>query len=108
MASTLSVMLWKYCASMMFSRAVRYGMRWNCWKMKPIFSARKRFNSAADICEMLVPWIQTSPLLGWSRQPIRLTRVDLPEPEGHMMASHSPDGTVSETEYSAHTSTLLL
>ena len=28
-ASCSSVMLWKYCASMTFSSAVRYGMRWN-------------------------------------------------------------------------------
>jgi len=22
-------------------KRVRYGIKWNCWKMKPIFSARK-------------------------------------------------------------------
>ena len=32
--------LWKYCANITLSSAVRYGTRWNCWEMKPIFSAR--------------------------------------------------------------------
>ena len=39
-ACASSVMLWKYCASMTFSSAVRYGTKWNCWKMKPIVSER--------------------------------------------------------------------
>src|SRR5712672_1193091 len=39
---------------------------------------------------------------------MRFTRVDLPEPEGPIMASHSPAATESETSSSARTSTLLL
>ncbi len=30
------------------------------------------------------------PLLGVSRQPIRFIKVDLPEPDGPMMATYSP------------------
>src|SRR5882724_1607658 len=39
---------------------------------------------------------------------MRLTSVDLPEPEGPITANHSPAATESETSSSAHTSTLLL
>src|SRR5215471_14829999 len=39
---------------------------------------------------------------------MRFTRVDLPEPEGPMIASHSPGATESETSSSARTSRLLL
>src|SRR5437763_9734353 len=45
-----------------------------------------------------------SPSLGRSRQPIRLTRVDLPEPDGPITASHSPGATLSETLFSARSS----
>src|SRR5581483_5403499 len=89
-------MLWKYCASMTFSTAVRYGIRWNCWNTNPIFSARTRFRSAADICATFSPSSRISPEEGRSRQPIKFTSVDLPEPEGPIMASHSPGATASE------------
>src|SRR5438045_5221353 len=45
-----------------------------------------------------------SPSLGRSRQPIRLTRVDLPEPDGPITASHSPGATLSDTLFSARSS----
>src|SRR5215467_8264561 len=76
--------------------------------MKPIFSARKRFSSAAVMVATLLPSIQIAPSVGWSRQPIRLTSVDLPEPDGPITASHSPGATERETSSSARTSTLLL
>ena len=76
-ASVSSVIEWKYCASITFSRAERYGIRWNCWKMKPILSARKRSSSVArhggdvDVVDLELPAV------GRSRQPMRLTSVDL-------------------------------
>src|SRR5579872_6155880 len=42
------------------------------------------------------PSSQISPDVGRSRQPIRFTSVDLPEPDGPMIAIHSPGSTVSE------------
>ena len=36
------------------------------------------------------PSSQISPVVGRSRQPIRFTSVDLPEPEGPMIETHSP------------------
>src|SRR5450755_4043558 len=86
---------------MTFSSAVRYGIRWNCWKMKPTFSARARFKSWLEILATSSPSSQISPEDERSRHPIRLTRVDLPEPEGPMMASHSPGATSREMSSSA-------
>src|ERR1700680_1154385 len=42
------------------------------------------------------PESKISPDLGRSRQPIRFTKVDLPEPDGPMIAIHSPGSTLSE------------
>src|SRR6476646_7439092 len=65
--------------------------------MKPTFSARARFKSWTEILATSSLSSQISPELGRSRHPIRLTRVDLPEPEGPMTASHSPGATSRET-----------
>src|SRR5450432_2903731 len=69
--------------------------------MKPIFSARTRFNSALEILATFSPSSQISPEVGRSRQPIRLTSVDLPEPDGPMIAIHSPGARLSEKSSSA-------
>src|SRR5579871_464718 len=58
--------------------------------MKPILSARKRSSSVGDMVATSTPSIRSSPSVGRSRQPMRLTRVLLPEPEGPVMATHSP------------------
>src|SRR5580700_8740343 len=44
---------------------------------------------------------QISPEVGRSRQPIKFTKVDLPEPEGPMIAIHSPGSTLREKLSSA-------
>src|SRR5579859_76605 len=64
--------------------------------MKPIFSARTRFSSPGEMLATSSPSSQISPEVGRSRQPIRFTRVDLPEPEGPMIAIHSPGSTLRE------------
>src|SRR5271155_3413856 len=69
--------------------------------MKPIFSARTRFNSALEMLATFSPSSQISPEVGRSRQPIRLTRVDLPEPDGPIIAIHSPGATLREKLSSA-------
>ena len=40
--------------------------------------------------EVSVPPMSNWPLVAWSRQPIKFRSVVLPEPEGPMMAIHSP------------------
>src|SRR6185369_9175173 len=62
---------------------------------KPIFSARTRLSSEAEI--FATSWLSShiSPELGRSRHPIRFTSVDLPEHDGPMIATHSPGSTVS-------------
>src|SRR5213078_4748157 len=69
--------------------------------MKPTFSARTRLRSALEMLATFSPSSQISPDVGRSRQPIRFTNVDLPDPEGPMIASHSPDSTCRETLSSA-------
>src|SRR2546422_5036592 len=69
--------------------------------MKPTFSARTRLRPALEMLATFSPSSQISPDVGRSRQPIRFTNVDLPDPEGPMIASHSPDSTCRETLSSA-------
>src|SRR5580692_3332316 len=64
--------------------------------MKPIFSARTRFSSLGEMSATFSSLSQISPELGRSRQPIKLTNVDFPEPDGPMIAIHSPGSTSSE------------
>src|SRR5207253_4632344 len=54
--------------------------------MKPTFSARTRLRSALEMLATFSPSSQISPEVGRSRQPIRFTNVDLPDPEGPMIA----------------------
>src|SRR5437762_13288939 len=61
--------------------------------MKPIFSARTRSSSWEEMPATFCPSSQTSPALGRSRQPIRFTSVDLPDPDGPMIDNHSPGTT---------------
>src|SRR4030088_3203014 len=42
------------------------------------------------------PSSQISPEVGRSKQPIRFTNVDLPDPDGPMIAIHSPGSTLRE------------
>ena len=58
------------------------------------FFARTRFKSAAAIRQHCVSIEPDFAGAGRSRQPIRFTSVDFPEPEGPIMAIHSPAATV--------------
>src|SRR6185312_8340134 len=102
-ASSALVMEWKYCASMTFSSAERYGIKWNCWKTKPILSARKRSSSVEDMAWTSSPSMVSLPEVGVSRQPSMLTRVDFQEPEGPVMATHSPEPMVKLASSNART-----
>jgi hypothetical protein len=52
---------------------------------------------------MSTPATETSPEVGWSRQPIRFISVDLPEPDGPMTAVRRPSAMSTETPRSAST-----
>src|SRR5271168_1986314 len=58
--------------------------------MKPILSARNRSSSFAASVAVSTPSIFNDPLVGRSKHPSRFTSVLLPEPEGPVIATHSP------------------
>src|SRR5438270_2249910 len=71
--------------------------------MKPILSARKRSSSVALIEATLTPSIFNSPAVGRSRHPIKFTSVLLPEPDGPVIATHSPATIEKEASDNART-----
>ena len=76
-----------------FSPTVRVGTRLKRWKTTPICwrrsaAARLSLSVAAE-----TPSMRTSPAVGRCSNPATLSRVDLPEPEGPMMATSSPGCT---------------
>jgi hypothetical protein len=74
----------------MFSARSSVGSRLNDWKMKPIRSRRSRV-SALSLSEVIsVSPRYTSPDVGRSRPARTCSSVDLPEPEGPMIAVNSP------------------
>ena len=60
--------------------------------MKPILSRRTLVRSSSESPASASPSTLTSPDVGRSRPPIRLSSVDLPEPDGPMMETISPRG----------------
>src|SRR6185503_20948097 len=62
-----------------------------------------RASSSSSISETCFAFSQYSPLLGVSRQPIRFINVDLPDPDGPMIAMYSPFGMSNDTPCSACT-----
>src|SRR3954447_24933780 len=55
--------------------------------------------------DVLTPSSQYSPVVGLSRQPITFMNVDLPDPDGPMIATNSPSWISRETPRSAWTIT---
>ncbi len=87
----------------MFSRAVSVGRRLKAWKMNPMWSRRSWVS-----CLSLRPTSSVSPMveepeLTVSRPAMQCMRVDLPEPEGPMMAVNSPWGKATLTSSRATT-----
>src|SRR5438132_4853929 len=72
-----------------FSQAVRTGMRLKVWKTKPSLRARTSARAPADSALTGSPSIRISPAVGVSRQPMRLSSVVVPLPDGPAMATHS-------------------
>jgi hypothetical protein len=87
----------------MFSAAVRVGSRLKDWKTKPTLSRRSRVSCASVRLLSSVAPIRTEPLVTVSRPATQCIRVDLPEPEGPMIAVNSPRPNSTETSSRATT-----
>src|ERR1019366_9146097 len=69
----------------------------NCWKMKPILRLRISASWSRSRSCTPTPSRRYMPEVGRSRQPRMFIRVDLPEPDGPMIATKSPRRICSET-----------
>ena len=74
----------------MFSSAVRTGIRLKNWKMKPSLSRRSLVRSASSSAVISVPSSTTVPEVGRSSPARMCISVDLPEPDGPMIAVKRP------------------
>jgi hypothetical protein len=70
----------------MFSSAVSTGIRLKNWKMNPSLSRRSLVRSPSSRLVISTPSSTTDPLVGRSRPARMCISVDLPEPDGPMMA----------------------
>ena len=71
-------------------QAEREASRLNCWNTNPIRRLRTWASSSSDMALTSSPASRKVPEVGTSRQPRMCMRVDLPEPDGPMMATYSP------------------
>ena len=76
--------------SRMLSCALSVGSRLKDWKMKPSLSRRTRVSRLSFMAARSSPVMRIWPAVGVSRPARQCRRVDLPEPEGPMMAANSP------------------
>ena len=87
----------------MFSLAVSTGSRLNAWKMNPMRSRRSWVKRASSRVVSSTPSTRTVPDVGRSSPASTCMSVDLPEPDGPMMAVNSPEGKATSTPSSART-----
>ena len=73
-----------------FWKAVRTGSRLNDWNTKPTFASATPRAAPRVIALTSAPPTRTVPLVGLSSPAMRLSRVDLPEPDGPMRAVKVP------------------
>jgi hypothetical protein len=76
--------------SVMFSSAVSVGTRLKDWKTKPTSSRRIRVSSSSESPLSSVSPIQVRPELGVSSPAMTCISVDLPDPDGPMIAVNAP------------------
>ncbi len=89
--------------SVMFSSAVSVGSRLNAWKMKPILSLRSRVSCLSFSDASSTSPIRAEPAEIESSPAMQCISVDLPEPDGPMMAVKRALPKSTETESSATT-----
>jgi hypothetical protein len=83
--------------NVMFSRAVSVGSRLNDWKMNPTRLRRSRVSSRS-LSPLSGVWpMYTRPEVGLSNPARQCIRVDLPDPEGPMIAVSRPGSTATLT-----------
>ena len=81
---------WMSSGTPTFSAKVRVGMRLNCWKMKPMFFARKRVSAPPDIFSSALPKTLMVPLSTRMVPAMALSRVVFPQPDGPTNIRISP------------------
>jgi hypothetical protein len=72
--------------STMFSRALSVGTRLNAWNTKPMRSRRNNVSSSSDRAPRSWSPMKTWPEVSESRPAMQCMSVDLPEPDGPMIA----------------------
>lgn len=87
----------------MFCSAFSVGTRLNDWKTKPIFSRRSRVSRLSSRPVISCPPMRMEPALGESRPARQCISVDLPEPEGPMIAVKRPAPNSTSTPRRAST-----
>ncbi len=87
----------------MFSHAVSVGSRLKDWNTNPICSRRTRVRSSSSSEPRSVPAILAVPEVGSSSPARQCRNVDLPEPDGPMIAVNSPRPKRADTPSSATT-----
>ena len=87
----------------MFSSAVRTGTRLKDWKTKPSRSRRSLVSALSSRSRDLLAVDDDRAAVGLSSPASRCMSVDLPEPDGPMIAVNWPAGNASVTPRSAWT-----
>ena len=87
----------------MFSSAVSTGIRLKNWKMKPSLSRRSLVRSPSSRSVISTPSSTTEPEVGRSSPARMCISVDLPEPDGPMIALKRPRSKATLTPASAST-----
>ncbi|GAA4240925.1 hypothetical protein GCM10022254_67680 [Actinomadura meridiana] len=87
----------------MFSSAVSIGSRLNDWNTNPSRSRRSLVSAVRDSFVMSTSPMSTEPDDTASNPAMQCRNVDLPDPEGPMIAVNLPRGNVAETPRSAVT-----
>ncbi len=90
----------------MFCSTLSTETRLKLWKMKPIVCRRRSVSARSVSRRVSLPATSTEPDVGVSTQPIRLSSVVLPLPDGPAIDRNSPPRTSREMPRSAGTTTL--
>ena len=88
----------------MFSSALSVGTRLKDWKTNPTCSRRTLVRALSSSVVRSVPSMKTCPAVTSSRPATQCMRVDLPEPDGPMIAVNRPAWKFTETPSRARTS----
>ena len=88
----------------MLARALSVGTRLNDWNTMPIRSRRSTVRSWSSRVDSSWSPMKAEPEVSESRPAVQCSSVDLPDPDGPMMAVNSPVGNATVTPSRARTS----